>query len=113
MEVWEARKEADKEEIEDNQWFKLQASVNFPSKVQFDDFLHSLLVEFEELFVEPTSLPPDRFLEHTIHLKPNTEPINVCSYCYFPFQKAEIERLVKEMLSKNVIRPSQSPYFLR
>ena len=108
--MWEGRKEADIEETKDNQWFKLQASVNLSSKVQFNDFLHSLLVEFEELFLEPTSLPPDHFLKHIIHLKPNTEPINVRSYHYSPFQKAEIECLVKEMLSKNVIRPSQSPF---
>jgi len=93
-----------------SQWFKLQASANAPSEVQFTDSLHSLLVEFEELFLEPTSLSPNCFLEHTIHLKPNTEPINVRSYRYSPFQKAEIERLMKEMLLKRVIRRSQSPF---
>lgn len=107
VEVWEGRP------IDDTMgspWFKIQASANAPIEVPFTDSLHSLLVEFEELFLEPTSLPPDRFLEHTIHLKPNTEPINVCSYHYSSFQKAEIERLVKEMLSKKVIRLSQSPF---
>lgn len=93
-----------------NLGFTLQTSASASSKVPFTDSLHTLLVEFEDLFVEPTSLPPDRILEHTIHLKPNTEPVNVRSYRYSPFQKAEIERLVKEMLSKQIIRPSQSPF---
>ena len=69
-----------------------------------------LLAEYEELFVKPNSLPPKRTLDHSINLKPNSEPINVSSYRYPPHQKTEIERMVKKMLQQSLIRPSQSPY---
>lgn len=72
--------------------------------------LNMLLAEYEDLFVEPHSLPPKRTLNHSINLKPNLEPINVRSYRYPPHQKNEIERMVKEMLQQSLIRPSQSLY---
>lgn len=72
--------------------------------------LNMLLAEYEELFVGPNSLPPKRTLDHSINLKPNSEPINVRSYKYPPHQKTEIERMVKEMLQQSLIKQSQSPY---
>ena len=65
-----------------------------------------LLAEYEDLFVEPNSLPPKRTLNHSINLKTNTEPINIRSYRYLPHQKIEIERMVKEMLQQSLIKPS-------
>ena len=110
VEVEEECKKDGKPRAEDHQWFKLEALIGSSSEVTLIDSLHSLLVEFEDLFIKPSSLPPNRFLEHTIHVKPNTEPVNVHSYRYSPFQKAEIEHLVKDMLSKNIIQPNQSPF---
>jgi len=74
------------------------------------NYLNMLLAEYEELFVEPNSLPPKRSFDHLINLKPNLEPINIRSYRYPPHQKIEIEKMVKEMLQQSLIRPSQIPY---
>jgi len=41
-------------------------------------------LNFEGLFAEPTTLPPQRPFDHALNLKPNTEPVNICSYCYLP-----------------------------
>lgn len=49
-------------------------------------------------------------MEHHIHLKNDTNPINVRSYQYVYHQKEEMEKLVGEMLTSGVIRPSISPY---
>lgn len=49
--------------------------------------LDELLVEFEDFFIEPTSLPPTRMYDHAINLKPNAEPINIRSYRYPPNKK--------------------------
>ena len=80
------------------------------SKVPLSTSIHKLLMEFEDMFATPQTLPPHRILDHSIHLKPNSEPVNLKAYRYSPIQKAEIEKLISEMLSKNLEQPSQSPY---
>jgi hypothetical protein len=52
------------------------------------------LAEFEDLFQEPTQLPPTREVDHHIILQEGTAPINVRPYRYAYFQKAEIEKQV-------------------
>jgi len=52
------------------------------------DTLNELLVEFEDLFEEPHSLPPPRPIDHTIALKPGSDPVNIRSYRYPPRQKS-------------------------
>ncbi|KAL4017058.1 hypothetical protein IC575_024732 [Cucumis melo] len=69
-----------------------------------------MLKQFEDVFEWPEQLPPRRKIEHHIHLKEGTNPINVRPYRYGYQQKAEMERLVEEMLSSGVIRPSNSPF---
>lgn len=58
-----------------------------------------VLDQFPHVFVEPTSLPPYRDVQHPLHLLLDSKPINVMPYIYPHFQKAKIERLVKEMMA--------------
>ncbi|XP_052182014.1 uncharacterized protein LOC127794801 [Diospyros lotus] len=58
---------------------------------------------------EPTNLPPSRPFDHYIPLL-DEQPINVAPYRYAHHQKVEIEKQVKEMLQKNLIRPSTNPF---
>ncbi|XP_042032197.1 uncharacterized protein LOC121778871 [Salvia splendens] len=62
------------------------------------------------VFDLPTGMPPPRSFDHRIHLLPGTRPVNVRPYRYPYFQKNEIERQVKEMLSQGIIQRSQSPF---
>lgn len=66
--------------------------------------------QFSDVFSKPIGLSPSRPLKHRIPLSPEATPINVKLYRYQYFQKAKIERLVSEMISEGVIRPSTSPY---
>jgi len=63
---------------------ELMLTINNPFqphlKAQELDSLNILLVEFEDLFVEPNSLPPKRSLNYSIPLKPNTKLVNIRSY---------------------------------
>ncbi|KAA0047644.1 Ty3/gypsy retrotransposon protein [Cucumis melo var. makuwa] len=75
-----------------------------------DEPLQNVLKQFEDIFDWPERLPPRRGIEHQIHLKEGTNPINVRPYRYGFQQKAEMERLVEEMLASGIIRPSNIPF---
>ena len=48
--------------------------------------LTTILTTFQHLLEEPTTLPPPRSHDHSIHLKPSSRPINVKPYRYPYFQ---------------------------
>lgn len=62
-----------------------------------------LLAEFLEVFDKPKRLPPSRGFEHRIQLIQGEKPFKIRSYRYSHFQKAEIEKLVHEMLNDRII----------
>lgn len=72
--------------------------------------MRTIIVEFDDIFRTPDSLPPERAIEHKITLKEGTYAVNVRPYRYAHFQKDEIEKQVTEMLQSGVIRPSSSPF---
>ncbi|XP_061357767.1 uncharacterized protein LOC133302059 [Gastrolobium bilobum] len=72
--------------------------------------LSQLLHEFADVFLEPTSLPPDREYNHHIHLLPNSKPVQVRPYRYPHCQKNEIEKFVTDMLKTGVIQNSRSAF---
>ncbi|KAL4037585.1 hypothetical protein IC575_001182 [Cucumis melo] len=72
--------------------------------------ISSVIKQYQDVFDWPEKLPPRREIEHHIHMKDGTEPINVRPYRYGFHQKGEMEKLVQEMLNSGVIRPSISPY---
>lgn len=72
--------------------------------------LKNMLSRFKDDFEEPSGLPPLRNQDHRISLMAGSGPVCVKPYRYPHYQKAEIERPVKDMLSTGVIRPSNSPY---
>jgi hypothetical protein len=56
------------------------------------DLLDSLLKEYDDLFVPPTGLPPERFQDHQIQLLPGTLLVAVRPYRYPQNQKDELEK---------------------
>jgi hypothetical protein len=70
----------------------------------------AVLQEFEEVFEEPTTLPPARDCDHTIPLKEGSVPPNIRPYRVPHKQKAEMEEQIKKLLEASIIQPSQSPY---
>lgn len=70
----------------------------------------NLLQQFAAVFEEPVGLPPPRVFDHQIVLKEGTPPVSVRPYRYPHYQKTEIEKIVKDLLTHGVIRPSQSPF---
>lgn len=62
------------------------------------------------MFAWLEELPSRRSIEHHIHLKKGIDLVNVHSYRYAYQQKEELEKLMDEVLTSGVIRPSTSLY---
>lgn len=82
---------------------------NTPAQIMAPQ-LQWVLDVYKDVFEEPKSLPPQRHLDHTIPLKPNSKLTNVRPYRYPYFQKAKVEKLVREMLEASIIHPIHNPY---
>ena len=72
--------------------------------------VETLLQEFSQVFETPTELPPLRGHEHSITLKEGAQLVCQRPYRYPFYQKNEIEKIVKELLSVGSIRDSNSPF---
>ena len=80
----------------------------FPSNLPVD--VITLLYKYGFVFQPPVGLPPHRLNDHLIYLEPNTKAINVRPYQYPHYQKNEIQKLVQEMLTQGLIKPSTNPF---
>ena len=75
-------------------------------QLQVDD----LKQDFAEVFAEPFGLPPDRGVEHVIPLLPDSQPPFQRMYRLAPSELQEVQRQITDLLSKQLIEPSTSPY---
>ncbi|XP_072971373.1 uncharacterized protein [Typha angustifolia] len=66
--------------------------------------------KFADVFQQPHGLPPPRAQDHCIEILLGAGPANVRPYQYPFIQKEAISKMVQEMLSSGVIRPSRSSY---
>ena len=69
-----------------------------------DPQLQPLLQQYQDIFAEPTTLPPSRgIFDHQIPLDQGTNPLCIRPYRYPLQQKDVIEELVQEMLDKGIM----------
>jgi len=67
--------------------------------------------EFEEMFPEEVpGLPPRREVEFSIDLVPGAGPVSIASYRMAPAELVELKKQIEELLEKQFIRPSASPW---
>jgi hypothetical protein len=67
--------------------------------------------EFPNVFPEELpDMPPDRDIEFVIELKPGTTPIYKTPYRMATLELVELKEHIKELLEKEFIRPSSSPW---
>ncbi|WVZ53938.1 hypothetical protein U9M48_004823 [Paspalum notatum var. saurae] len=69
----------------------VQSSENAPVAA-IPKEISQLLQGFQDVFTEPTSLPPHRCYDHTIPLIPGATPVNSRPYRYSPLHKDDIEQ---------------------
>ena len=93
-------------------------AVNQTSSAAVDDAEHADLCkhidtlqhDFADVFATPSGLPPDRGVEHVIPLLPDSQPPFQRMYRLAPSELQEVQRQITELLSKQLIEPSTSPY---
>ncbi|KAI5395213.1 hypothetical protein KIW84_061712 [Lathyrus oleraceus] len=90
--------------------FTLQFQKIEPSSTSAPTELHpdlaTIVTTFYDIFDEPKGLPPLRFQDHTIPLLEGSNPFKVRPYRYPHSQKAQIEKMVAEMLEQGIIQPT-------
>ena len=81
----------------------VKKSVNVDSLTVVRDFPEVFLDDIE-------SLPPEREVEFLIELIPGAGPVSKAPYRKAPLELAEVKRQIEELMQKQFIRPSASPW---
>jgi len=70
-----------------------------------------VVCEYPDVFLEELpGLPPDRDVEFVIDLVPGTAPITKCPYRMSVEELVELKKQLQELLDKQYIKPSTSPW---
>jgi hypothetical protein len=72
--------------------------------------LASLLERYADVFAELKELPPDRRVHHSIPLEPGARPAFRKQYRLSILEEKALAEAVQDMLSRNWLEPSVSPY---
>ena len=85
------------------------SNLEIETKVSMCDL--PVVREFLEVFPEDISgLPPEREIEFSIDLVPGAGPISIAPYRMSPIELAELKKQLEELLDKQFVRPSVSPW---
>ncbi|XP_052724130.1 uncharacterized protein LOC128193964 [Vigna angularis] len=86
-----------------------QESDHLSQKNQSVDFL--VVNDFLDVFPEEVpGLPPPREVEFSIDLVSGAGPVSIAPYRMAPAELAELKKQIEELLEKQFIRPSASPW---
>ena len=110
MSINEADKELTKSQlfmVELHQIYQVAPHTQSKLAIALEDKLKS---GFPKLFAPLTELPPARAVDHSIPLVPDAQPVNLRPYKYSHVQRDEIEKLFRELLDLEFIKPSHSPF---
>lgn len=72
--------------------------------------VQQLLLEFQDVFQPPNSLPPNRKYAHEIVTAPQHQPYARTPIPLSHFERTELQKIIKQLLISGRIRPSDSPY---
>ncbi|PNY16525.1 retrotransposon-related protein [Trifolium pratense] len=91
------------------QGYVLLSSLEVAKEVVFSQI--QVVKDFPEVFPDDVpGLPPVRDIEFSIDLIPGAGPISIAPYRMSPTELAELKTQLEDLLSKQFIRPSVSPW---
>jgi transposase InsO family protein len=86
-------------------------SVRYISGLNLTPAEKQELLKHKKVFSElPKSLPPNRNCDHSIKLKPDSEPFYSRPYNLSAKESQEMEKQITDLLNRNWIRESKSPH---
>ena len=85
------------------------ASATAPPSVLAQQ-IDAVKTEFADVQAEPSGLLPDHGIEHVIPPEPVAQPPFKRMYRLLPAELVEVKRQITELLQKQLIEPSVSPY---
>ena len=91
------------------QGYLLLSSMEIKEEVELKNIV--VVQDFPEVF--PNDIPgllPNREIEFSIDLMSGVGPISMAPYRMSPFELAELKKQLEELLEKQFIRPSVSPW---
>ena len=82
---------------------------NVKNSVRVDSL--PIVRDFPDVFPkDKESLPPEREVEFSIELILGARPVSKAPYRMAPLELAEVKRQIEELMQKQFIRPSASPW---
>lgn len=94
---------------EDDQVLVMFASLRVESDVVASDI--PMVCEFPDVFPEDIcDLPPEQEVEFAIDLIPGTRPVSMAPYRMSALEMIELKRQLEDLLEKEFVRPSVSPW---
>jgi hypothetical protein len=87
----------------------IQQMETTPEPTTIHPSIQAVLQEFDDIFYESMTLPPQRECDHSIPLKEGSKPPNIRPYRVSFKQKDEVEKLIKALVQDAIIRPSTHP----
>lgn len=94
---------------EEAQVFTLLALMSVENQKKIEEL--QVVRDFAEVFPdEIPEVPPEREVEFAIELVPGTRPVSMASYRMSASELSELKKQLEELLEKNFIRPSVSPW---
>ena len=93
---------------EDARVYMILASMSVETTNPVSDI--PLVREFPEVFEEVSGLPPEKEVEFSIDLVPGTGPISIAPYRMSPVELSELKKQLEELLEKQFVMPSVSPW---
>jgi len=96
--------------VGDNDHFISSMTATLQPSIGSDSTIDELLHSYQDIFKEPTRLPPLRTHDHVIPLKEGSQPVKLRPYRHTGLQKDIVEQIVTEMLASGIIQHSTNPF---
>ncbi|KAL2542528.1 Uncharacterized protein Adt_03506 [Abeliophyllum distichum] len=85
-------------------------TLEVESNGKMPGIIRPILEDYDDVFKEPSDLPPIRSHDHQLTLKEGAQSFKIRPYRCLFIQKTEVEKMVKEMIEVGIVQTSNNPF---